>query len=92
MAPRSHRLDRHRNISVSCDEDDRDLLVGRDELALKIKAASPWQYSRRAPGRLGHPMARTGEILKLTQTAENPGRPIATNAQVSLEAPDRMHQ
>src|SRR4029077_10697929 len=38
-----HRLHRHGNIAMACDEDDWDLSVRRSELALKIKAASSRQ-------------------------------------------------
>jgi len=38
-----HRLHRHPNVAVSCDEDDRDFPVCRGKLALKIKTALPWQ-------------------------------------------------
>src|SRR6476659_10050678 len=34
-----HRLHRHRDVSVPCDEDDWELAVGGGEFALKIKAA-----------------------------------------------------
>src|SRR6202021_3016197 len=38
-----HRLHRHRDVAVPCDEDDWQFPVRRGELALKIKAALPWQ-------------------------------------------------
>src|SRR5206468_10126245 len=34
-----HRLHRHRDVAVPCDEDDWELPVRRNELSLKIKAA-----------------------------------------------------
>src|SRR3954452_7513031 len=36
-----HRLHRHRDVAVPCDEDDWDFSVRRGELALKIKTALP---------------------------------------------------
>ncbi len=38
-----HRLHRHRDVAVPCDEDDREFLVRRGELTLKIKTALPRQ-------------------------------------------------
>ena len=38
-----HRLHRHRDVAVPCDEDDREFPVRRGELALKIKTALPRQ-------------------------------------------------
>src|SRR3954470_20164418 len=53
-----HRLHRHRDISVGCDEDDWEFPLSGGELALEIKTASPRQshiqhQARRAIGRLG---------------------------------------
>src|ERR1700686_1979727 len=38
-----HRLYRHRDVAVPCDEDDWELPVRRGEPALKVKTALPWQ-------------------------------------------------
>src|SRR5262249_30052546 len=38
-----HRLDRHRDVAVPCDEDDREFPVCRGELTLQIEAALPRQ-------------------------------------------------
>ena len=38
-----HRLHRHRDVAVPCDEDDWEFSVRRSELALKIKTALPRQ-------------------------------------------------
>ena len=38
-----HRLHRHRDVAVPCDEDDWEFSVRRGELALKIKTALPRQ-------------------------------------------------
>lgn len=38
-----HRLHGHRDIAVSCHEDDRDSAVRRRQLPLQVKTASAWQ-------------------------------------------------
>src|SRR6202030_912358 len=38
-----HRLHRHRDVAVPCDEDDWKFFVCGSELALKVKTALPWQ-------------------------------------------------
>ena len=38
-----HRLHRHRDVAVACDEDDWEFPIRRGELALKIKTALPRQ-------------------------------------------------
>jgi len=38
-----HRLHRHRDVAVPCDEDDWKFPVRRSELALKLETALPWQ-------------------------------------------------
>jgi hypothetical protein len=50
-----HRLHRHRDVAVPCDEDDRKFPVHRSELALKIETALPRPISRRGPGRWRRP-------------------------------------
>src|SRR5580692_1674659 len=38
-----HRLHGHGNIAMTGDEDDGNLSIGRDQLALEIETALPWQ-------------------------------------------------
>ena len=40
---RFHRPDRHGNVAVTGDEDDRQLRIRLDELTLQIESAEPWQ-------------------------------------------------
>src|SRR6266446_2102536 len=89
-----HRLHRHGDIAVPCDEDDWQFLVRRGELALKIKTASPGQPD--VEDKAGGAIRRTSggsdlrkKSRKWTQIAEHPGRAIATDAQPMREGVDR---
>jgi len=42
-----HRLHRHRDVAVPCDEDDWKFPVRRSELALKLETALPWHLTSR---------------------------------------------